>query len=957
MPSSPVVSCPGPLDFSCCPLNPCIYPQNAEFWQSRSVVCTPDAVDNARRWISGLKAGPGTSTLAALRLAFSDQTITCAVMLSDGCPTDAPPDAIYTEVAAIALTHQLRIETVSFNCDGEPLARAFLDELARRTGGNHRHVTTAAASALADERAATGDAACDCHDIALLESELAAARNIVAACVVARKERETAATASVVVEVQADTTEAAVKATPTNTSSALVSETQETDIDQEAFDTLITHMESRHLRVLEVFNTLDQDRSGAISKTKLIEGLHRLDVYPDEATIRALFRGADTNSDGHISYPELKAATERAIESRRHREVVLTATSSVSTEDRTVDITTCGLQPQSSDDGGEEPTAKYTNPGFAVRRTVKGLLSGAAQGVPSDLIDIFMKMDRLQEKSEEERGKVSHTAFCAVLADAGAAVTGANPADAVELELLFGEQLAARVDLTQFEAFFGAELPPLQPHTTLLDGADTGASPINDGEDLDCKQSIRVPRKSRLASSETEGGREHQTSGAAAISSSTRLKPTHMRRKIEAAKARLKIEVDRQAQDFLLLKEQARRAEAGPAKREAREKRDDDHAAQIRRAEEKKWSSDQKRLLDQRARVEKTFQTERAVTRQHEAALYKGNASEMKRRAAAAAAEVRATEMKSARDKAHRKMEIGRREAALDKFEEHEAREDQREQAAADAVHRRTRRLLESRTREETNQTKCDDARRNVEIARRKAHADGIENERQRQEAVADKRRAGEMSRRAIAASRVENDLEETRHLEQAAQKAKNNRAAAEAAEREAASRKKEREDDAAVRATAARLAREQSQKDQQWARIEGLVKGKHTKQQLLLSMGAERREREAARRTETTAHHITEHKKARLKEEGRRNEAEMKREAAHAAAAKKTATRLGISAEKPFITLNERVMTDPDQIDAEKRERNQREKHRLREALRNSGQSRWRAQETARDLERLYPC
>lgn len=54
----------------------------------------------ACEWIRGLQVGGSTNTMAALREAFSDATVSVVVLLSDGMPDDRPRDILAVSASA-----------------------------------------------------------------------------------------------------------------------------------------------------------------------------------------------------------------------------------------------------------------------------------------------------------------------------------------------------------------------------------------------------------------------------------------------------------------------------------------------------------------------------------------------------------------------------------------------------------------------------------------------------------------------------------------------------------------------------------------------------------------------------------------------------------------------------------------------------------------------------------------
>ncbi|KAI3385534.1 hypothetical protein SNEBB_000508 [Seison nebaliae] len=59
-----------------------------------------------------------------------------------------------------------------------------------------------------------------------------------------------------------------------------------------------------HQRLREVFNELDKDNSGLMTKDELRQALVQIGEDSSETTVDSMFRLADTSGDGQISYEE-----------------------------------------------------------------------------------------------------------------------------------------------------------------------------------------------------------------------------------------------------------------------------------------------------------------------------------------------------------------------------------------------------------------------------------------------------------------------------------------------------------------------------------------------------------------------------------------------------------------------------------------------------------------------------
>ncbi|XP_028400268.1 von Willebrand factor A domain-containing protein 3B-like [Dendronephthya gigantea] len=110
------------------------YDSQAMAWRSRLVDCTDRNINDAWQWIKGLTVGGSTNTLAALKLALSDELCEAIYLLTDGRP-DQPASTI---LAQIHLRDPIPIHTISFNCS-DGTANEFLCKLSEMTNARFHY--------------------------------------------------------------------------------------------------------------------------------------------------------------------------------------------------------------------------------------------------------------------------------------------------------------------------------------------------------------------------------------------------------------------------------------------------------------------------------------------------------------------------------------------------------------------------------------------------------------------------------------------------------------------------------------------------------------------------------------------------------------------------------------------------------------------------------------------------
>eukprot|EP00051_Salpingoeca_urceolata_P024013 m.415143 g.415143 ORF g.415143 m.415143 type:complete len:973 (+) comp20177_c2_seq8:286-3204(+) len=97
------------------------------------------SVRSATTWLQGLLTHGTTNTLDALRQAFTDDSVECVWVLTDGRP-DETPARVLQATAAMNVGRQVAIHTISFDCN-DGAANAFLRSLAEQNNGTFRLFT------------------------------------------------------------------------------------------------------------------------------------------------------------------------------------------------------------------------------------------------------------------------------------------------------------------------------------------------------------------------------------------------------------------------------------------------------------------------------------------------------------------------------------------------------------------------------------------------------------------------------------------------------------------------------------------------------------------------------------------------------------------------------------------------------------------------------------------------
>ncbi|XP_071962568.1 von Willebrand factor A domain-containing protein 3A-like isoform X2 [Antedon mediterranea] len=108
---------------------------DVEPWRPRVVEPTNENCHDAVRWLSTFVAGGNTCTLEALSYAFEDPHMTAVYMLTDGKP-DCSTSRVLQSVASLNTERQVKINSISFNCEDDT-ANVFLKQLAAMSRGRY----------------------------------------------------------------------------------------------------------------------------------------------------------------------------------------------------------------------------------------------------------------------------------------------------------------------------------------------------------------------------------------------------------------------------------------------------------------------------------------------------------------------------------------------------------------------------------------------------------------------------------------------------------------------------------------------------------------------------------------------------------------------------------------------------------------------------------------------------
>lgn len=100
-------------------------------WKPSMVAATDETKDEAEDFLDDLEEGGGTGMMAAMEKAFSLAPKTI-ILVSDGEPTDASPDAILERVRELNADAGVTIHTVVV---GDDLDTTFMESLAEQNGG------------------------------------------------------------------------------------------------------------------------------------------------------------------------------------------------------------------------------------------------------------------------------------------------------------------------------------------------------------------------------------------------------------------------------------------------------------------------------------------------------------------------------------------------------------------------------------------------------------------------------------------------------------------------------------------------------------------------------------------------------------------------------------------------------------------------------------------------------
>ena len=120
-------------------------------WKETAVEANAANIREANSWIDTLKEAGTTNTLAALKRAFSDETVGALYVLSDGRP-DQDEGEVVAAVQAQQESRAVPVNTVSFNC-ADIEANQMLSDLAELTGGSFQYFTGGLQDVLLDPAA------------------------------------------------------------------------------------------------------------------------------------------------------------------------------------------------------------------------------------------------------------------------------------------------------------------------------------------------------------------------------------------------------------------------------------------------------------------------------------------------------------------------------------------------------------------------------------------------------------------------------------------------------------------------------------------------------------------------------------------------------------------------------------------------------------------------------------
>lgn len=104
------------------------------------VEVSEDTCSAAAAWAQTLSCSGGTNVLEAIYSCLADPDTDAIYLLSDGAPDDSTQE-ILRQVSKLVAERNVKIHTISFNCDRE--ARSFLKSLAKAGNGRHHDVVRA----------------------------------------------------------------------------------------------------------------------------------------------------------------------------------------------------------------------------------------------------------------------------------------------------------------------------------------------------------------------------------------------------------------------------------------------------------------------------------------------------------------------------------------------------------------------------------------------------------------------------------------------------------------------------------------------------------------------------------------------------------------------------------------------------------------------------------------------
>ncbi|WP_257458445.1 DUF4476 domain-containing protein [Archangium lipolyticum] len=125
-----------------------IFSSGVQTWKPGLIAATPQSVQEAVQYVSGLRQNGGTNIHGALEKAFADPEADSIYFLTDGMPSEGKKTAnaaILQDVAAWNAQRKVVVNTIAFlmgktSGDNKPKSRELMLQLAKATGGVYRSI-------------------------------------------------------------------------------------------------------------------------------------------------------------------------------------------------------------------------------------------------------------------------------------------------------------------------------------------------------------------------------------------------------------------------------------------------------------------------------------------------------------------------------------------------------------------------------------------------------------------------------------------------------------------------------------------------------------------------------------------------------------------------------------------------------------------------------------------------